>query len=109
MTKIATEGMPSAVELIKSKESKALEKIGEDFESFFITSMLKDMDKTTHFGKKKSYREETTMAIVYEKVGEHLGKKGLGIKDMLLKYTARDGNPKENTKVYDEKGDNKDE
>ncbi|MBA4416621.1 MAG: hypothetical protein C0392_01730 [Syntrophus sp. (in: bacteria)] len=102
MIKPLANTIPSYSEPAKSKGGKSLEKIGQDFESFFITSMLKELDKTTNISKKKSYEEETYKAIMYEKLGDYLAKKGLGIKDMMLKYMER----AEDTKVSQENGDN---
>ena len=102
MANISVDNTSGYNDLLKAREAKQLEKIGRDFESHFITSMLKEMDKTTRLTK-KSYREETTMSIMYEKLGDYLAKKGVGIKEMLMKYGART----ENTKVSAELRDNK--
>jgi len=101
MIKPLANNIPSYSELAKSKEGKNLEKIGQDFESYFITTMLKELEKTTHLSK-KSYQEDTYKSIMYEKLGDFLAKKGLGIKDMMLKYMER----AEDTKVFHENGDN---
>jgi Rod binding domain-containing protein len=77
-----------------------IEKVAQDFESFLIFNMIKEMGKTT-CGPKKSCTEQTYMSLMYEKMGDYLSKKGLGIKDMLIKY-AED----RNIKVLKEKGDN---
>ncbi len=76
------------------------EKVCQNFESFMLYSMLKHMEKTTKMSK-KGYAEETYMAMVYEKVADFLAEKGVGIKEMLMKYTER-----ENTKVNPAIGDN---
>ena len=60
-------------------------KAATEFESYFITQMLIELDKTTHFSK-KSYAEETHKAVIYQKVGDYLAKKGLGIREMIMKY-----------------------
>ena len=101
--KISADGTPSLSETLKTKESKTLEKLSTDFESFFITSMLKEMEKTTRLTK-KGFQEETYMGIMYEKLGDYLASKGLGIKEMIQKYAARG----EEAKVSGETGDNKD-
>lgn len=77
-----------------------IEKVAQDFESYMIFTMMKELGKTTQ-GTKKSYSEQTYMSMMYEKIGDCLSKKGLGIKDMLIKY-AED----RNIKVLKEKGDN---
>ncbi len=76
------------------------EKICQNFESFMIYSMIKHLEKTTKMSK-KGYAEETYMAMVYEKVADFLAEKGVGIKEMLMKYSDR-----ENTKVIPRSGDN---
>jgi Rod binding domain-containing protein len=77
-----------------------IEKVAQDFESFLIFTMMKELGKTTE-SSKKSYAEQTYMSIMYEKMGDYLSRKGLGIKDMLIKY-AED----RNIKVLKERGDN---
>lgn len=77
------------------------EKVCQNFESFMLYSMLKYMEKTTKMSK-KGYSEETYMAMVYEKVADFLAEKGVGLKEMLMKYTE-----KENIKVNPAIGDNK--
>jgi len=102
MTKIAaTDGDVSYNELLKARESKTAKKLAQDFEAFFVTTMLKEMDKATHITK-KSFMKETYSAIMYEKLGEYAAKKGIGIKDMLLKYIEMGGE----AKVSNGKGDN---
>ena len=102
MTKIpTTDGNVPYNELLKAKESKAAKKLAQDFEAFFVTTMLKEMDKATHITK-KSFMKETYSSITYEKLGEYAAKKGIGIKDMLLKYMERGGE----AKVSNETGDN---
>lgn len=76
------------------------EKVCQNFESFMLYSMIKHLEKTTKMSK-KGYAEETYMAIVYEKVADFLAEKGVGIKEMLMKYSDR-----ENTKVIPRSGDN---
>lgn len=83
----------------KGTEQSA-KKAAHDFESFLIFTILKEFDKTTHYSK-KGYAQETQMALLYEKVGDFLAKKGIGIKEMLMKYTER------GAKVFDKNGDNK--
>ena len=70
-----------------------LEKVAEEFETLFIFNMLKELDKTTKLTEKgKGYMEETYMSIVYDKVSQFLAKnKGIGIKEMLMRYADREG------------------
>jgi len=76
------------------------EKVCQGFESYMLYSMLKHLEKTTKMSK-KGYAEETYMAMVYEKVADFLAEKGVGIKEMLMKYSDR-----ENAKVIPKSGDN---
>jgi len=78
------------------------EKVCKSFESYFIFNMLQEMEKTTKLSE-KGYAEQTYMSLVYEKVADFLGEKGIGIKDMLMRYTD-----KENIKVLPKSGDNSD-
>lgn len=68
-------------------DNSGREKVCKEFESFMIYSMLKYMEKTTKISPRQGYAEESYMAIVYEKVADFLAEKGIGIKDMLMKYT----------------------
>ena len=81
------------------------EKVCKSFESYFIFNMLKELQKTTQLSKKKGYAEDTYMSIVYEKVADFIADKGIGIKEMLMRYADR-GNDKENAKVLKGSGDN---
>jgi len=78
------------------------EKVCKSFESYFIFTMLQGMEKTTKLSE-KGYAEETYMSLVYEKVADFIAEKGIGIKDMLMRYTS-----KENAKVLPKSGDNSD-
>ena len=84
-----------------AERRKSIEKAAEGFESFFIFSMLKEMGKTASFTK-KSYAEETEMAIFYEKAADYLAKKGIGIKEVITKYLTRN-----DAKVFSGNGEHK--
>jgi Rod binding domain-containing protein len=62
-------------------------KAAESFESFLIFTILKEMGKTASVTK-KSWTEDTHMSVFYEKVADALAKKGVGIKEMLSKYSG---------------------
>jgi hypothetical protein len=79
---------------------KDKEKVCKGFESYFINNMLQELQKTTQFSE-KGYMEQTYMSIVYEKVADYLADKGIGIKEMLMRYAD-----KGNTKVLSGNGDN---
>jgi Rod binding domain-containing protein len=76
------------------------EKVAREFESFMIFAMIKELEKTAHYSK-KGHMEETYMGLVNEKLAEVLAKKGVGIKELLIKYMDRG-----DTKVLEKKGDN---
>lgn len=78
----------------------SIEKTAEQFESFLIFSMLKEFGKAMNITK-KSYAEQTQMSLFYEKIGDFVAKKGIGIKDMIAKYVER------GAKVLDGNGENK--
>lgn len=86
--------------MVSSSSEGDREKVCQNFESYMIYSMLKHLEKTTKMSK-KGYAEETYMAMVYEKVADFIADKGVGIKDMLMKYSDR-----ENAKVISGSGDN---
>jgi Rod binding domain-containing protein len=98
-TLFATNGARVVNRQSQTKEL-SIEKVAQDFESFLIFTMIKEMGKTT-CGSKKSYAEDTYMTLMYEKAADYLSKKGLGVKDMLVKYMDD-----RNIKVFKEKGDN---
>jgi Rod binding domain-containing protein len=98
---ISTKGLQTArfdgVDLAGDKE-----KVCKSFEAYFINNMLQELQKTTKLSK-KGYSEETYMSIIYEKVADYLADKGIGIREMLMRYAD-----KENTKVLQESGDKQD-
>ncbi len=74
---------------ISKNDQEKFEKIAEDFEALFLFNMLKELDKTTKLSE-KGYMEETYMSVIYDKVGQFLAKnKGIGIKEMLMRYSER--------------------
>lgn len=80
-------------------KGQSVEKAAESFESFLLQTMLKELDKAMRITK-RSFAEETQMSIFYEKVGDFMAKKGIGIKEMLTKYIER------GAKVSPRKGEN---
>ena len=94
-------GYPSGTEAARASKDKNLDKALEGFESFFLFTMLKELDKTTHFTK-KGYTEQTYMTVAYEKLGDYLAKKGVGIKQAMQRYLDRGVD-----KVSNKKSDNK--
>lgn len=92
---------PAAARLAanKSVEQKQKEKVCEGFEAYFVFQMLQGLEKTTL--SNKGYMEETYMSVLYEKVADFIAQKGIGIKEMLMKYADRGG-----AKVSEVNGDN---
>ncbi len=103
---IATTLVPAALEegqarrLNRTGNEKDTEKVCRGFESYFILNLLKDMEKTTHISK-KDQAQQTYMSIAYEKAADFIAQKGIGIKEMLMRYAARG-----QAKVFDQTGDN---
>jgi hypothetical protein len=64
------------------------EKAAENFESFFVSMLMNELQKTVSFSE-KSFMEQNYMTIVNQKVSEFIAKKGLGIKDVLMRYLER--------------------
>jgi len=85
-------------ERLRTKEPN-VEKVAQEFESYLMFTMLKELEKTTHITK-KGRTEQTYMSLVYEKAADFMAKKGIGIKEMLVE------NMEKNTKVLSGKGDN---
>ncbi len=79
--------LPSTMDARPGKQMTAA-KTGEEFESFLLFTILKEFDRTTHFTKKSS-AEETQMSIFYERIAGFLAKKGIGIKQVLERYSDR--------------------
>ncbi len=76
-----------------------IEKIAQDFESFFIYTMLKEMDKTIN-SSDKSFMKQTYMSVMYEKIGDYMARKGIGLKEMIQEHLEK------NIKVLKKMGDN---
>ncbi|MCX8022904.1 MAG: hypothetical protein N2745_09050 [Syntrophorhabdaceae bacterium] len=75
-------------------------KVAQEFESFMIFNLMKELGKTVSLTKKGCV-EDTYMTIVYEKLGDFLSRKGIGLKEMLIKHLEE-----KKAKVSGEKGDN---
>ena len=67
---------------------QSVEKTAAAFESYLFGKILQEFGKATQMTK-KSYAEETQMSLFYEKVGDFIAKKGVGLKDMLSRYAER--------------------
>ena len=69
-------------------KNQSIEKTAKAFESYFVGTILQEFAKATHLTK-KSYAEETQMSLFYEKVGDLVAEKGIGLKEMLSRYENR--------------------
>lgn len=95
--------MPTQSMLYKDKSAVAkAEKACEDFESFFVSLLMNELQKTVKLSE-KSFMEENYMTMVNQKVSEFVAKKGIGIKDVLMRYLEQGG-----TKVSPSSVDNTD-
>jgi Rod binding domain-containing protein len=62
------------------------EKAAESFESFFVSLFLNELQKTVNLSEKKSFMEQNYMTMINQKVSEFIAKRGVGIKDVLMRY-----------------------
>lgn len=101
--KATMEIMPTQSAMFNEKTvSPNVEKACEGFESYFVSLMMNELQKTASFGE-KSFMEENYMAIVNQKVSEFIAKKGIGIKEMLMRYVEQ-GASKVSSPSVDNKG-----
>ena len=102
--------MKSTMEMMPIQSALATEKISsaskekacENFESFFISLLLNELQKTASLSE-KSFMEENYMAMVNQKVSEFVAKKGIGIKEMLMRYIEQ-GASKVSSPLADKEG-----
>jgi Rod binding domain-containing protein len=73
---------------VSLRKGESIEKTAEQFESFLILSILKEFDRAMSITK-KGYAEQMQMSMFYEKVGDFLAKKGIGVKEVIAKYAER--------------------
>jgi len=86
---------------LNGKNSKDLKSACEGFEAYLVFTLLNELQKTTNLSEKSSI-ELTYFSMLNEKVAEVVAKKGIGVKDMLLRYLQGG----QNAKVLAEKADN---
>jgi Rod binding domain-containing protein len=86
---------------LNGKTSKDLKGACEGFEAYLVLTLLNELQKTTNLSEKSS-AEQTYFSMLNEKVAQVVAKKGIGVKDMLLRYLQGSQNPK----VLLEKADN---
>jgi len=105
MMKIPVDGLwlqENAVKGLKGRSAKDVKTACEGFEAYLVSTMLSELQKTTG-SSQKSYAEQTYFSMFHEKVAEFVAKKGIGIKEMLMRYVERG----ESSKVSAGKGDNR--
>lgn len=78
------------------------EKACENFEAFFVSILMNELQKTAGFSD-KSFMEQSYMTVANQKVSEFIARNGIGIKDMLMRYIEQGG-----TKVSPSSVDNMD-
>lgn len=86
---------------LQGRTKKDLGKACEGFEAYLLSTMLKELQKTTNLFKKDN-TSETYFAMVNEKLAEFIAKKGIGVKELLMRYAQ----PAHSTKVLQETADN---
>jgi Rod binding domain-containing protein len=91
----------NAVKGLKSHSAKDVKTACEGFEAYLVSNMLNQLQKTTA-SSEKGYAEQTYFSMFHERVAEFVAKKGIGIKEMLMRYVER----AQNAKVSNGKGDN---
>ena len=100
--KLATGGIWLQPEhALKSRTTKDLGKACEGFEAYLLSTMLKELQKTTNLVTKDN-TSETYFAMLSERLAEFMAKKGIGVKEMLLRYAQ----PGHSTKVLQGTADN---
>jgi len=82
---VSTDRQASA---ILNNKNQSVEKVAQAFESYLLGTVLQEFAKATQMTK-KSFAEETQSSLFYEKVADIMAKKGIGFKEMLLRYTER--------------------
>ncbi len=102
----ATLSHDNALRGINGKNTKDVKAACEKFEAYFVSTMLKELQKTT-LSSEKSYAEQTYFSMFHEKVAEFVAKKGIGIKDKLMRYLEHNHKAQINTKVLTGTADNK--
>jgi len=107
--KIPMEGIwlqENAVKGLKERSTTDKKAACEGFEAYLVSTMLNQLQKTTG-SSEKSYAEQTYFSMFHEKVAEVVAKKGIGIKDVLMRYLDRNHDAQINTKVLTGTADNK--
>jgi Rod binding domain-containing protein len=91
----------NAVKGVTKRNGKDVKTACEGFEAYLVSNMLNQLQKTTG-SSGKSYAQQTYYSMFHEKVAEFVAKRGIGIKEMLMRYVDR----AQNAKVSEGKADN---
>ena len=89
--KIPMEGawlQENALKGLKGRSIKDAKAACEGFEAYLVSTMLNQLQKTTG-SSEKSYAEQTYFSMFNQKVAEFVAKKGIGVKDVLMRYLER--------------------
>jgi hypothetical protein len=86
---------------LSGRSDKDLKGACEGFEAYLVYTMLQECQRTTLLSE-KSQAEQTYFSMMNEKVAEVVARKGIVVKEMLLRYLKGT----ENSKVMQEKADN---
>jgi Rod binding domain-containing protein len=90
--KTMLDAVPVQSMLYKEKNVGAgAEKACQNFESFFVSLLLNELQKTISLSEKKSFMDQNYMTMVNQKVSEFIAEKGIGIKDVLMRYLEQEG------------------
>jgi Rod binding domain-containing protein len=92
----------SAAGRLKGRSSKDVKAACQEFEVYLVSSVLNQLQKTTG-SSEKSYAEQTYFSMFHEKVAEFAAKKGIGVKEILMRYMER----VQSAKVSEGKADNR--
>jgi len=90
-----------SIKSLSGRNDKDLKTACEGFEAYLVYTMLQECQKTTSLSE-KSQAEQTYFSMMNEKVAEVVARKGIGVKEMLIRYLKGT----ENAKVMQEKADN---
>ncbi len=95
-------GFPQgSIKSLTGRSDKDLKAACEGFEAYLIYTMLQECQKTVSFSEKNN-SEQTYFSMMNERVAEVVARKGIGVKEMLMRYLK----DTQNAKVMQETADN---
>jgi Rod binding domain-containing protein len=83
----------ASVKGLSGKNAKDLKAACEGFEAHLVFTMLNELQKASGLAEKSS-TEQTYFSMLNEKVAEVVAKKGIGVKEMLMRYLQDVKKPK---------------